>query len=175
MRILLLSFLLVMTSPLLAFNVGPSARSNFGAADSEKNENQTQQTPFTATSYSSRYNNKPKGAEQVTPAATPAQETPRQTVVEVEKTVMPPTKAAAKAENPAKLAMDAPVGKPGNGAKGQDAAKEQQAAVPAEAGAAMAQLGQLQDMMKGLGGGGAAGMPDISALMGGAQQPAKKQ
>ena len=192
MRIFLLSFLLLLTGPLMAFNVGPTARSNFGSADKAQEDGEAQaqapQTSFSATKYDLNRWRKNEGSAPEQPevdvATTMAVPTLPQTVAKETPVEMPPmvptTMKKAAPETAVKTMGKPPVEKlegvsPKNTAQ-QPAAQEP--AVPAEASAAIAQLGQMQEMMKSLGGGasGAGGMPDLSALMGGAKgtQPAKK-
>lgn len=195
MRIFLLSFLLLVTEPLVAFNVGPTARSNFGAADKTQEEAQEQapQTPYSATKYDlnrwRKENDTPVEPRNVDTAAAVGVAVPAlpQPAVKENPIVaaplpatLPVTMKKAVPEMTVKsFGKQTSTDKPETTATPKNASQPvaQEPAIPAEATAAMAQLGQMQDMMKSLGGGaGMSGMPDLSALMGGATgaQPAKK-
>ena len=197
MRIFLLSFLLLMTEPLVAFNVGPTARSNFGSADKTQEEAQEQapQTPFSATKYDlnrwRKENDTPVEPGNVNTAAAVGVSVPAlpQPAVKENPMMATPLPALSPAATMKKAVPEMTVksfGKQTSTDKPETATPKnasqpvaQEPAIPTEATAAMAQLGQMQDMMKSLGGGaaGMSGMPDLSALMGGAAagaSPAKK-
>lgn len=199
MKILLFVACVVMSFPAFAFNAGPSSRSNFGsvtqANDSTGKNNST--ATRTATTYSSRYKLSQgvqapavpgqtveadmKGLEDVPPAVVETPKVVASDSVAEKKTKMAAAKTPSKAvpqpitaKLKEKPKEETPAATPAANAPVAGAPAE---AVPAEATAAMA---QFQGMMKSLGMDGAAangGMPDLSALMGGAgaaQQPAKK-
>ena len=182
MRALLWVLLMSLSVPSSAFNVGGSSRANFGvpATQEENQDDVAAPRTHTATTYSSRYKFD-KGAQTQgvqtkpvesgrTPNGVPPKIMGEQTV-----TISIPKKTA-KAD-------------PTQEAEKQNSAAPQSAPqtpveIPPEASAAMAQLGQMQEMLKGLQGGAGggsgnnagampAGMPDLSALMGG-NAPGKK-
>lgn len=188
MRILLLSFLFVMASPLMAFNVGPSSRATFGPTEeTESTEDQQGQTYFSATKYDpSRWN---KGVQtnpvQTQPFATIVEDTVAPAVPEKQQKENRSTKKAVAAPDKKNMVKEAtaapkPETAPQNGAPQAVLPGQAAEIMPADAAAAMAQLGQIQNMVQGLSGGNAgAAMPDISALMGGAlpggAQPSPKK
>ncbi len=189
MRILWWVLLMSVSVPAIAFNVGGPSRTNFGTHGVEETSQEETDAPrtYTATTYSSRYKFD-KGVYtrgvQTKPVETAQREGIPPAVVEEPtvnisvskkqtKNVPPPSEKPA----PAATAPQVP------------AQQETPAEIPPEAAAAMAQLGQMQGMLQGLqnmaGGTGGnaqgnanagampAGMPDLSALMGG-KAPGKK-
>lgn len=192
MRFLLLAFFFMFASPLMAFNVGPSSKSNFGSANRVEENEETPQwkTSFSATKYDpSRWNK----AGQTRVDTTVVEETPQRLLPSKEK--KPTTRNAKKAASAdAQLPGKSPqthAQKPEQPVQASAQATSEQIAIPAEAAAAMAQLGQIQSMVQGLSGmGGEAGgmpvgtetggMPDLSKLLGGSApsapttQPVKK-
>ena len=186
MRILLLSSLLLVTGPLMAFNVGPTSRSNFGSTNQaqEEMEEQSPQSPFSATKYNPNRWRKDTQAvsEEKAPMANMPVPEPVQPVMKENPVVTSPSSSSHSVKKVAVPEMTVksfgkqiPEKKPEVVAPNNVQPMAQEPVIPAEATAAMEQLGQMQEMMKSLGGDAAgAGMPDFSALMGGAAKPAKK-
>ena len=190
MRILWWVLLMSVSMPAFAFNVGGSSRANFRAPVTEETNQEDVVAPrtHTATTYSSRYKfdkgvqtqgvqTKPVETSGTTPSEIPPKAMGEQSVnISVGK------KQAKHTPMPA-AEKQAPT------AAAQPTSPEVPMDLPPEASAAMAQLGQMQEMLQGLqkmtggtGDGNAqgnnagampAGMPDLSALMGG-KAPGKK-
>ena len=190
MRILLLSFLLLLSCPLMAFNVGGASRTNFGTSNAEANQEDTAAPrTYTATTYSSRYKFD-KGVQSRGVQTKPVEVSGNAQNELPPAVVEEPTVNIAVNKKQAKN-VPPPAGKPAPAAAATQTASQQEASmeIPPEASAAMAQLGQMQGMLQGLqnmmGGAGGnaqgnanagampAGMPDLSALMGG-KAPVKK-
>ena len=193
MRIFLLSFLFLLANPLMAYNVGKIVKPSFGSANASTENTETAETPrnsYTAKTYSqSRLNPKaqrvqedampaaPQGGEDFSQVLSVPEEQMQELANAGRKTKMAvpknfavkPTEVAPSVKKPEERDSKTP-----------QAAPDQQPVIPAEATAALAQMGQLQEMMKGLetgtpGAAGAGGFPDLSALMGGGSKtPAKK-
>ena len=186
MRILWWVLLMSLSMPAVAFNVGGTSRTNFGTSNTEvSQEDTTAPRTYTATTYSSRYKFD-KGVQ-----TRGVQTKPVDVVGNAQNEIPPavveePIVTISVNKKQAKNVPPPPAEKPTPAAAA--AQQETPAEIPPEATAAMAQLGQMQEMLQGLqnmagsSGGSAqgnnagampAGMPDLSALMGG-KAPEKK-
>ena len=186
MRILWWVLVMSVSMPALAFNVGGSSRANFGAPATQEETQDAAPRTHTATTYSSRYKFD-KGVQTQGVRTKPVevsgstQNDVSSNAVEEKTVTISIPKKGAKAESPQMEEKQ-------NSAAAQST-PQTPVEIPPEASAAMSQLGQMQEMLQGLqkmtggaGGGNAqgnsagampAGMPDLSALMGG-KAPGKK-